>query len=128
MKSKSIFQCHASLQNVDYNLTAAQFERYTSTVPTLQSSFRTSHSHITASQSLYDDLDSQFILSLSNLPSQFSLVDEALSSYRRVVDRIEGDFVLKSKVEELFSSVNQTFIERRGVATDSIQVLTTLIR
>ncbi len=122
MTSKTNSRSHIPTQNGDYNLTAAQFERYTSTVPTVQSSFRAAHSHITASQSLYDDLDNQFTLSLNNLPSQFSLVDEALSSYRRVVDRIEGDFVLKSRVEELFSSVNQTFVERRGMATDSIQV------
>lgn len=92
-------------------------------MPVLQESFRSAQSQITTSQSLYDGLANQFQSSLSNLPLHFSLVDEALTSYRRVVDRIQGDFVLKSRVEELFISINQTVEERRTLSMEASSVI-----
>ena len=50
------------------------------------------------------------------------MVEESLTSYRSVVDSIEGEFVLKTQAEELLFSVNQTFTEREGLAVDSVQV------
>ena len=56
------------------------------------------------------------------MPLHFSLVDDAMVSYRRVVDRIQGNFVLKSRVEELFMSINRTLEERRILAMEASPV------
>lgn len=109
-------------QNFTYNLTAHQFNHFSIAVPPLQGAFQDAYQQMVASENGYSGLQTAVQLTVDDLPSRFSTVEQLLEEFGSSLEELGSDFVLKQEAAKILSDVNMTFTESRDLALNSLQV------
>ena len=75
-----------------------------------------------AAENGYSGLQTAVQLTVDDLPSRFSMVEQLLEEFGSSLEELGSDFVLKQEAAKILSDVNMTFTESRDLALNSLQV------